>query len=394
MKNIFEFYISHPIQYFSPFFKALAEKVSIKVFYFSKNSINGSLDKGFGTEIKWDTPLLEGYEYSFLPNVVKNRPLDNHFFDVFNPSIIKALWNSHCKIIVVHGWSYSSTILAIIFGKMMGKKIWLRAETPLSHELRLPHAKQKVKKVVLGTILFKFVDRFLYIGKENHALYLYYNVPKDKLIYTPYAVNNDYFKDAWEQHRNNLPYIKERLGLPLDKKVILFSGKFIEKKRPLDIIEAFRCLHTKDAILVMVGEGTLRPQIENYIERHNIKNIYLTGFINQSLIPEYYAVADIFVMCSGLGETWGLAVNEAMNFAKPIIVSSTCGCSLDLVTHEENGFIFQEGDIMALSYYIDYTLQNESFKKKAGKKSQALIKQYSYEVSINNLAEAANKQLA
>jgi glycosyltransferase involved in cell wall biosynthesis len=91
-------------------------------------------------------------------------------------------------------------------------------------------------------------------------------------------------------------------------------------------------------------------------------------------------------MCSGSGETWGLAVNEAMNFALPIVVSDTCGCSYDLVTNGENGFIVPEGDISQLMARIDSAL-DDSFKLLAGLSSQERVKSYSISNIIANIRQ-------
>ena len=61
-------------------------------------------------------------------------------------------------------------------------------------------------------------------------------------------------------------------------------------------------------------------------------------------------------MCSGLGETWGLSVNEAMNFGLPLVVSETCDSSQDLEIIGTNGYIFKEGNIQELSSEIINTL--------------------------------------
>ena len=140
----------------------------------------------------------------------------------------------------------------------------------------------------------------------------------------------------------------------------------------------------------MVGEGQLRGEMEQYIQENNLKEVYLTGFINQSQIPKYYTVADVFVMCSGLGETWGLAVNEAMNFEKPIIVSKTCGSCPDLVRPSENGFAFEEGNMEELFTYLKKVLEDDVWRAAAGKKSLEIIHEYSIEKCTENMATALN----
>ena len=62
--------VSHPIQYFSPWFQALAEvqDLHLRVFYGSRHGVDVSLDTEFNQEFAWDIPLLEGYEFEFVKN--------------------------------------------------------------------------------------------------------------------------------------------------------------------------------------------------------------------------------------------------------------------------------------------------------------------------------------
>jgi glycosyltransferase involved in cell wall biosynthesis len=212
-------------------------------------------------------------------------------------------------------------------------------------------------------------------------------VPDSKLIFTPYAVDNDFFSRAWAGYKGMLPQLKEELGVPKEKRIVVFTGKYIPKKRPLDLLEACRRLAGEGVFLVMVGDGELRPAMEKFISRHGMQNVLLTGFINQSAISRYYSIADVFVMCSGMGETWGLAVNEAMNFEKPVIVSETCGSSADLVKPGVNGYSFPEGDIDALSDCIRKVLQHEELTRRMGKASGEIVRSYSVPSIVKNIQE-------
>ncbi|ULQ56262.1 glycosyltransferase family 4 protein [Flavihumibacter rivuli] len=393
MSNLsISYFISHPIQYFAPLFKALAREVDLKVYYFSDASIKGDLDKEFGTKIKWDIPLLEGYASEFLPNYAGSGSLDNHLFDVFNPGVISRIMKDGRDIVIVNGWSYSSTLLAIVAGKLAGKQVWLRAESPLNQELRKASWKLTLKKTFLKYFLFKpFIDKFLYIGSQNKAFYQYFGVPEHRLIFTPYAVDNDFFQAAHVSMKGKEEEIKRQLQLPAGKKVLLFSGKYIEKKRPMDLLKAFHLLNRDDLALVFVGEGELRRQMEQYIREYHLNNVFLTGFVNQLDIPRYYQVADIFIMCSGIGETWGLSVNEAMNFEKPVIVSRTCGSSYDLVKDGVNGYTVEEGDVDGLADAIRKIIEVEGFAEKAGKASGEIIRDFSIGQIVAQIANNVKK---
>ena len=382
-----DYYLSHPIQYFSPLLSAMSERFELQVYYFSDASVKGNLDKGFHTNVKWDIPLLDGYHYTFLNNLSPRKSMANRFWDVINPGVIKKMIKNRSRVVIVNGWSYFSTLLAIFCAKLLGKRVWLRAESPLNQELRKNRGVLLCKKIILKYLFFPLINQFLYIGSENKRFLKFYGVSEKKMIYTPYAVDNNFWRQRHLQFTDR-NVLKEKLSIPFDKKIILFTGKFIEKKRPFDLIKAFQKLKNLNCILIMVGEGELRNDMESYIKSEGIRGIILTGFINQSAIPEYYEVCDVFVMCSGMGETWGLAVNEAMNFEKPIIVSKTCGCYADLVQEGINGFLFTEGNIEELRCCIDKVLADERLCKNAGVASGKIVHDFSIDNIVTNLVKA------
>jgi glycosyltransferase involved in cell wall biosynthesis len=94
-------------------------------------------------------------------------------------------------------------------------------------------------------------------------------------------------------------------------------------------------------------------------------------------VPLYYAAADAFVMPSDYGETWGLAVNEAMNFGLPIIASDRTGCHADLVKPGVNGYVFETGDVAALRGFMLTMLQADT--KAMGEASLILVNQHGFE---------------
>lgn len=371
--------------------KELSEKVKLNVYYYSDISIKGGKDAGFGQNVKWDVPLLEGYNSFFLNNWRKKQAMNNRLFNAFNPGVIKVLLKSDDKIVVINGWSYLTDWMILLLSPLLGKKIWLRCENPLNQELLKSGKVKLIKQLILKHFLFKIlIDKFLYIGSENKKFFEYYGVKENKrLIFTPYSVDNENLEKKCIELQPKREVIENKLGIQSNKKNILFTGKYIAKKRPLDLLKAFKNLPQNNYNLIMVGEGELRKDMEIFILNNNLSNVYLTGFINQSEIWEYYAVSDVFVMCSGIGETWGLSVNEAMNFSLPVIVSSTCGSSFDLIVPGKNGFIFDEGDTSELSICILKATENKEITKSMGQQSAAIIKNYSISVVTDNIMQAA-----
>lgn len=375
---------SHPIQYFVPLYQKIeAEKAfDLTVLYSSDETINGYVDKQFSQSVTWDIPLLEGYKSIFLKNFSLKPSLYNGFWGLINWGIVDFLRKAPKSIVVVHGWAYFTNILCIITAKLYGHKVCLRAETPLNQELKKNKTVTGFKNLMLR-FLFFFIDYALYIGQQNELFYRKLNINKSKLLFTPYCVDNDRFSTIAKHTSQDSA--RSLLNLPSNKKIILFSGKYILKKNPLHLLEALNLIRELNVCVVFVGEGELRDKMEDYSIKHQLDSkVVLTGFVNQSLIPYYYAAADVFVMPSGLGETWGLSVNEAVNFGIPVIVSDTCGCAYDLV--KKNGIVYKTGDIQGLADAILQLLSISEHQKEVIKReSREIMQVFSYETIIHQL---------
>lgn len=385
MYNNIIYFQTHPIQYNAPFFKkATNEGIDIEVVYLSDEGMRESFDIQFQTKIKWDIPLLEGYKYTFLNNQSLKPSINNGFWGLFNFGIIKKLRQSKKSIVILPGWNYASCWLIAFFSKIYGHKLSLRGESPLNQEILKSKSNIFLKKLILKNFLFRIVDYFLYIGKENKLFYEFYGVSPHKLYFMPYSIDNERFR-LISNFSSNAINKKTELNIPNHYNVILYSGKYIAKKRPMDVLTAFNNSNIKNTILIMMGEGDERKRMEAYINKNNLQNkIILTGFINQTEITEYYKCADYFVMASGPGETWGLSVNEAMNFGLWIIVSDITGCSSDLVINDLNGWSFKYGDVEELARLFKKT---ENVKKNNKSLSIKIIDNYSYDSCIIALKE-------
>jgi glycosyltransferase involved in cell wall biosynthesis len=199
-------------------------------------------------------------------------------------------------------------------------------------------------------------------------------------LHTPYAVDNARFQQAAATIDKTT--LRSSFGIPDTAFLILYSGKYIAKKRPMDVLKAFATMHAENSYLIMMGDGALRSDMEQYIIEHQLQQkVLLTGFINQKEVSNYYALADAFVMCSDYGETWGLSVNEAMNFSLPLVVSDRCGCAMDLVEQGINGYVFETGNIHQLANNLQQLQQLPSDKRKQmGEASLQKINTYSYRV--------------
>ncbi|TLX73209.1 glycosyltransferase family 4 protein [Labilibacter sediminis] len=381
---------SHPIQYFTPLYKELAKEkeLDLTVYYCSDHSIKGIVDKEFGTKVKWDIPLLEGYQSRFFKNFsLHKNPFK--FMGMVNPGIFNALRKDKPDAILIHGWAYFSYVLAIFSAFVLGIPVWLRLETPLNQEQLKTSRFSRFKQFVLKHIIFPRIDKFLFIGQQNKAFYLHMGVTEEKLFFTPYCVDNLRFQAEYNELRNQRTEIRQQLVDHDQTFIVLTSGKLIEKKRPMDLLKAFHLLDKSDCHLIFLGDGELRKDIAQYCVENGLTNVTITGFKNQSELAKYYVAADLFVLPSGMDETWGLVSNEAMNFHLPLIASDLPGSAHDLIDEGKNGFVYPTGDEKALTGYLELMHNKKNELNKWGYRSSEIVANYSYKQVIKGICQAA-----
>lgn len=384
----FAIVISHPIQYLVPFFGLLAKEptIDLTVFFTWDYGVRKTYDEQFRTTVQWDIPLLEGYTSKFLKNY-SPKP-SSKFFGQINPGIIQEIRKGKFDAILLYGWNSFTNWMAFFTAIASKTKIFLRGESPLTHELLKPRWKQVFKRFLFKT-LFKKVSIFLYIGEENRKFYKHYGVPDEKLFFIPYAVDNERLMQSAGELRPRRKQLRKKLfDITDDQAVILFVGKLIEKKRPLDLLKAYEMVKSPDKKLVFVGDGSLREELERYTRENKVPGVHFEGFKNQTELPLYYAVSDVFVLPSGLGETWGLVVNEAMCFGLPIIISDIVGCSPDLVEQKKNGFVFPCGDVRKLAACIELFVRDKKMVKRFGDRSFEIVQKYSFKIGAKRFVEA------
>lgn len=332
---------THPIQYNAPFFKVLAERnnIQIKVFYTWSQSKNGFFDKEFNKEIKWDIPLLDGYDYEFVENIAKN-PSTKHFFGINCPTLNNKISEWNPDKILIYGWSNKAhfKVLKHFKGKI---NIYFRGDsTNLDKSFII---KNFFRRLFLKNI-YKKIDYAFYVGIQNKKYFLNSDLKENQLFYLPYSIDNERFKDDINKNYEQLAKIfKANLGLTENDIVIAFIGKFVQKKNPIFLLKAvkkFNKLNNESIKLLFVGNGKLENKLKSLSESDN--NIKFLPFQNQKEIPVIYRLCDIYVLPSkGPHESWGLSVNEALASNRLILISDKVGCADDLILNNPNGEIFK-----------------------------------------------------
>ena len=386
--------VSHPIQYQAPLLRriARASAIDLTVLFGSDFSVRGYKDRGFGVEVAWDTPLLDGYHSEFLRplrdtgGVSPTTPISRGILRRLQLSdgspAFDALW--------VHGYASINSLQAILAANALGIPVLLRAESWLADRVRNPW--KLVLKSAFFKLLGKGISAVLPIGTVNAEYWAHYFGTSVPQFLMPYAVNNDYFAELTAAAAPREQELRAELGLSADRPVILFASKLQQRKHADHLFEAYSRL-IKDTppaqrpYLVVVGDGEQRAQLEAQARDLDLEDVRFAGFRNQSELPRFFQLADVFVLPSR-HEPWGLIVNEAMASGCPVVASTDVGCHADLITDGVEGCVFPVGDIAALTQALRQVFFSPETPATMGEAARRRISAWTYEQDVQGLQRA------
>jgi glycosyltransferase involved in cell wall biosynthesis len=381
---------THPIQYYAPLFRQLAQDpaIELKVFYTWSESRGGILyDVHFGRNIQWDIPLLDGYGYEFVENHSKDPGL-HHFKGLNNPGLIQAIRGWKPGAVLVIGWNYKSHLGCMRYFKKR-VPVLFKGDSTLMDER--PGVKKILRRIFL-TWIYHYVDYALYAGKENLAYFRALGLKESQLEFVPHAIDNERFGNQAGNFDQEAAEWRLTLGIATTDLVLLFAGKLEPKKDPDFMLRLAAKIPSGEMKFIIVGNGKLQEELRTKAQAD--KRIIFLDFQNQLRMPVVYRLGDIFVLPSrGPGETWGLALNEAMASGRPILVSDRVGGGSDLVEENKTGWIFKpspSGDETIASLLLKMLADKNSLQK-MGSMAKEKVAQYSYSMAVNNIKKVLEK---
>lgn len=383
--------VSHPIPYFAPLYRELATRpeIDLTVYFYSDATVRDFHDAEFGRSVRWDTQLLDGYRSRILPSA-KHTPAVSSDTRV-SLDVVRDVAAQRYDVVWAHGYAHATTWVALAAARMHGARLLLRDEQTLLHDR--PRVRSIAKAGALRALFSQAGG--LYIGEENRQHMRAHGAREDALFPARYCVDNAYFGRHAAELAPQRAQLRRRFGITGDAPVVLFVGKLIDKKQPLRLIEAFARVRAQhECALLIAGDGPLRAECETLIARLGVPDVRMAGFLNQSELPEAYAAADLFVLPSRLHETWGLVVNEAMNFGLPIVVSDKVGCAADLVRAGGNGYVVGHEDTAALADALAALVAAPAMRAAFGRRSVAIVEDYSIEACADGIVAACTGQRA
>lgn len=331
-------------------------------------------------EYPWETQRdrIGGQFYTVIDDI----PLEDVKFSHLSWQLISVLNQTSPDILAIAGYARPSMLVALLWCLWHCKSAILLSETTEYDEVR-SWWKEKIKKLIISRYKAALVGgqpqkRYLVkLGMPSSAIFLGYDV-----------VGNEAF------HPNHIRSLRH----PVDKQFFLAINRFVTKKNLLFLLSSYadyrQILGTDAWDLVLCGDGELRTQIEQKIQKLNLQDhVHLTGFLQQEQMLPYFANAGCFIHAS-IQEQWGLVVNEAMAAGLPVLVSDRCGCFEDLVIEGVNGFGFDPTNPQQLTDLMVKVSSGEIDLETMGKAALEHIQKFSPDTFAQGLMQAVEYALA
>lgn len=185
--------------------------------------------------------------------------------------------------------------------------------------------------------------------------------------------------------------VRCRLGLPLKKKIITYTGKIINQKGANNLIEAFASLNGRNDIFLLLVGKIYNSYHKNLAEKLKIRNIKFTGFVQPSEVSEYLYCSDILVLPSTQELAYAKYTSPLKLFeymaAQKIIIASALESITEVLKHEKSGLLYDPDNPEELTKLLIYVLDNNKQAEKLAKSAFNEVVNYSWDIRAKKIVE-------
>ena len=232
---------------------------------------------------------------------------------------------------------------------------------------------------VIEWICFKFSGTILFLSEYSKSRFKeYYFLSKPDFLIIPGGVDlKEFHPLKLEENREE---ICERLNLEKNRPLLLTVRRLEERMGLENLIIAVEILAKKYPKkvfqLAIVGKGKLKQRLEKMISEKNLSDIVkLTGLVPREILPQYFRVADLFVLPTIAIEGFGLVTAESFASGLPVM-GTPIGATKELLAPIDSGLLFQETSPEALAKGLEHYLLNPEYYSQFKSKCRETAEKY------------------
>lgn len=159
---------------------------------------------------------------------------------------------------------------------------------------------------------------------------------------------------------------------------LLWVGRYISWKHPEAAVKVAKELKEKGYSfrLYFVGDGdaVIKGHLEKMVKENNLyENILFCGSMPPDVVRKKMEQSEIFLFTSDRNEGWGVVLNEAMNSGCCPVASDMPGSVPWLIEDDENGYVYQDGDVDMLVSKVEYLFSHKEKRVAMAKEAYRTI---------------------
>jgi glycosyltransferase involved in cell wall biosynthesis len=348
-----------PTPYSALAFEALARRVSLSVVFCAATE----------GDRRWTIDHGRGYRVEVLPGrqLRYRRRWDTLSFH-FNTSVRKVLLAQAWDVLVNSGWQQPANWLAYRLSHELGRPhvLWAGStvhEDSLLRRLSLP----LVRRIVRGSA------GYISYGTAAKEYLAQLGADPDRIVPAYPNIDDASFAERLAGAQDAVVDLRRKLDLG-DAPIVLYVGRLVGTKGVGDLIDAMASVGARhpQARLLIAGDGRERAALEHEAEQRIPGRYRFVGHVEHDALASYYAAATCFVLPS-LNEVWGLVINAAALAGLPVVATSTCGASRDLIRDGETGHVVPPANPAALASALEQLLDDPVRARKMGAAGRELV---------------------
>jgi glycosyltransferase involved in cell wall biosynthesis len=325
----------------------------------------------------WNLPD-DGEAPAFLPSRLRSAVGE----------IRRRLTSGRYRVLHIAGWGHPVLLAALLAGWWYRVPVLMESDTQLFPDTSL--WKRALKRAAYPW-LFRLPEMMLPTGTRQMAYFRHYGVSDTRMRKAQMTADVEGIarRQTEVEASGGRDAIRRGFGIAPGDVVFVFVGRLDPRKGVTTALEAFDSASRvmPDAVLLIVGDGEERPFVERAVAANS--RILHAGRLDAVGVTDALLCADVALVPSNM-EQWGLAVNEAMAAALPVIASDQVGCVDDLVHDGRTGLVFTAGASGELADAMLHLGSNPGLRHAMGLAGRQLISSWTWETQAAIAAGAWN----
>lgn len=248
-------------------------------------------------------------------------------------------------------------------------------DTPVSEQRKSSLVKWLRKRI------YRFAD-FAFCFSKDAEIYARDIGFAGNLLRSSWSISPEWMNSKNDEGVYRQVHTKAELQSPIQ---FLYVGAFSERKGVMLLLRAWRKFTESNTAvkLVLLGDGSLREQMEKYCAEHGITNVIMPGHLPYDDTKQLYLSSNVFILPT-MEDLFGLVVTEAMAFGLPVLTTIYTGAR-ELVKEGENGYIFDPLDNQAIVKSLEKMVERRSELSRMGQISRNIISHYTHQKVMSRM---------